>query len=201
MLSSATSHITLIQRTFGQDRATFRNAALAIGGTLCLWGAAKIQIPFYPVPMTMLTFMVLAIGMAFGWRLGAAAITLYLVEGALGLPVFAGTPEKGIGLVYMLGPTGGYLLGCLPAAALCGWLAERGWDRNFPTTPLAMLAGNFVIYGCGLAWLGSLVGWDKPVLAWGLTPFLLGDLMKLALATALLPVAWRFLGRSGFDNN
>jgi biotin transport system substrate-specific component len=201
MLSGLTVYPTLIQRALGPDRAIFRNVALAIGGTLCLWVSAKIQIPFYPVPMTMLTFMVLAIGMAFGWRLGAAAIAVYLVEGAFGLPVFAGTPEKGVGLAYMLGPTGGYLLGCLPAAALCGWLAERGWDRDFAMTALAMFAGNLVIYGFGLAWLGSVVGWDKPVLAWGLTPFLLGDLTKLALVTALLPVAWRLLGRSRFENN
>ena len=201
MAPSATTHPTLIQRTLGPDRATLRNVALAIGGTLCLWASAKIQIPFYPVPLTMLTFMVLTIGMAFGWRLGAATIALYLVEGAVGLPVFSGTPEKGIGLAYMFGPTGGYLLGSLPAAALCGWLAERGWDRNFAPTALAMLAGNLVIYGFGLLWLGSLVGWDKPVLAWGLTPFLLGDLTKLALATALLPVAWRLLGRSHIENN
>jgi biotin transport system substrate-specific component len=201
MLSSAIVYPTLIQRALGPDRAIFRNVALAIGGNLCLWLSAKIQIPFYPVPLTMLTFMVLTIGMAFGWRLGAATIALYLIEGAFGLPVFAGTPEKGIGLAYMLGPTGGYLLGSLPAAVLCGWLAERGWDRNFATTALAMLAGNLVIYGFGLAWLGSVVGWDKPVLAWGLTPFLLGDLTKLALATALLPVAWRFFGRSRLENN
>jgi biotin transport system substrate-specific component len=201
MPSSANPHPTLVQRALGPDRATLRNVAFAVGGSLCLWLSAKIQIPFYPVPLTMLTFMVLAIGMAFGWRLGAAAIALYLVEGALGLPVFSGTPERGVGLAYMVGPTGGYLLGCLPAAALCGWLAERGWDRNFATTALAMLAGNLVIYIFGLAWLGAVVGWDKPVLAWGLTPFLLGDLTKLALATALLPVAWRLLGKSHFDNH
>ncbi|BCH27542.1 hypothetical protein MesoLjLb_73270 [Mesorhizobium sp. L-8-3] len=93
----------------------------------------------------------------------------------------------------MAGPTGGYLIGYLAAAAACGFLAERGWDRRASTTALAMLAGNVLIYVPGLAWLGAVVGWDKPVLAWGLTPFLLGDLVKLALAAALLPLAWQGL--------
>jgi biotin transport system substrate-specific component len=95
----------------------------------------------------------------------------------------------------MLSGTGGYLIGFVLAAALCGWLAERGWDRNVAKTALAMLAGNVVIYVPGLIWLGGLFGWDKPILAWGLTPFILGDLTKLALAAAVLPLAWRWLGR------
>jgi biotin transport system substrate-specific component len=147
------------------------------------------------VPLTMQTFVVLVIGMAYGPRLGTATLVLYLAEGAVGLPVFSGTPEKGIGLAYMMGTTGGYLLGFVLAAALCGWLAERGWDRRMATTALAMLLGNIVIYVPGLLWLGSLLGWDKPILEWGLTPFLYGDLAKLALATAVLPVVWRLVKR------
>jgi len=166
---------------------------LAVVGTLLLTIAAKIQVPFYPVPMTMQTFVVLTLGMAYGWRLGGATLLLYLAEGAVGLPVFAGTPEKGIGIVYMLGGTGGYLVGFVLAAAVCGWLAERGWDRNVATTALAMLAGNVLIYVPGLLWLGILYGWDKPILEWGLTPFILGDLTKLALASAVLPFAWKLL--------
>ncbi|MFQ5466721.1 MAG: biotin transporter BioY, partial [Kiloniellaceae bacterium] len=131
----------------------------------------------------------------YGWRLGAATLLLYLAEGALGLPVFAGAPEKGIGLAYMAGPTGGYLVGFVLAAAACGWLAERGWDRSVAKTAAAMLIGNVIIYVPGLLWLGTLVGWDKPILTWGLTPFLLGDLTKLALAAAVLPAIWKLVRR------
>jgi biotin transport system substrate-specific component len=168
-----------------------RATVLAVLGSLCMWAAAKIQVPFYPVPMTMTTFVILAVGMAYGWRLGAATVLLYLAEGAAGLPVFAGTPEKGIGLAYMAGPTGGYLAGYVLAALACGWLAERGWDRNVVSTALAMLVGNVLIYVPGLLWLGVLFGWDKPILEWGLTPFILGDAAKLALAAIALPLAWK----------
>ncbi len=186
---------TLLQR-FAGETSLLQKAAVVFAGSLLLWASAKVQIPFYPVPLTMQTFAVLAIGAALGWRLGLATVLLYLAEGAAGLPVFAGTPEKGIGLAYMMGPTGGYLLGYLPAAALCGWLAERGWDRSVALTALAMLAGTVMIYLPGLLWLGVVVGWDKPVLAWGLTPFLLGDLLKLGLASAALPLVWRLVGRN-----
>lgn len=192
-MSTAVLHPTLADRVFGAQSSLARQVLLAVGGSLALWASAKIQIPFFPVPLTMQTFMVLVIGMAFGLRLGTATVALYLLQGAIGMPVFAGTPEKGIGLAYMVGPTGGYLLGYLAAAAACGYLAERGWDRRASTTALAMLVGNIFIYVPGLLWLGAVVGWDKPVLAWGLTPFLLGDLVKLALATAVLPLAWQGL--------
>ncbi|NQU58912.1 MAG: biotin transporter BioY [Rhodospirillales bacterium] len=173
----------------------FRGTALAVAGSLLIWICAKIQVPFYPVPMTMTTFAVLAIGMAYGWRLGAATVVLYLAEGAMGLPVFSGTPEKGVGLAYMLGGTGGYLIGFVLAAACVGWLAERGWDKNVLSTALAMLVGNVLIYAPGLLWLGTLFGWDKPILAWGLTPFVMGDLAKLALAAAMMPLFWKLFGR------
>ena len=197
MAQHATLYPTLASAVWPSEKtsAIVRNVILAIGGTALLTIAAKIQVPFYPVPMTMQTFVVLALGMAYGWRLGGATLILYLAEGAVGLPVFAGTPEKGIGLAYMLGGTGGYLIGFVLAAAVCGWLAERGWDRSVAKTALAMLAGNAIIYLPGLVWLGGLYGWDKPILEWGLTPFILGDLTKLALAAAVLPLAWRWLGR------
>ncbi len=168
-----------------------RQFLLVLIGSAAIWLSAKIQVPFYPVPMTMQTFVVLGLGMAYGWRLAGLTVLLYLAQGALGLPVFAGTPEKGIGLAYMLGSTGGYLLGYLPAVVVCGWLAERGWDRNVGATALAMLIGNALIYVPGLLWLGALFGWDKPILEWGLFPFILGDLTKLALAAAILPLIWR----------
>lgn len=172
-----------------------RQLLLAAAGSALLALSAKVQIPFYPVPLTMQTFVVLAIGMAFGWRLGALTVLLYLAEGAAGLPVFAGTPAKGIGLAYMLGPTGGYLFGFVIAAAACGYLAERGWDRRASTTFAAMCIGNLLIYACGLVWLGAAVGWDKPLLAWGLLPFLPGDALKIALAVIALPGAWKAINR------
>lgn len=172
-----------------------RVTLLTVVGSLIIWQAAKIQIPFYPVPMTMGSFAILIIGMAYGWRLGTATVFLYLAEGLMGLPVFAGTPEKGIGLAYMLGGTGGYLVGYLLAAASVGALAARGWDKNILTTALAMFIGNALIYIPGLLWLGILFGWDSPIIQWGLTPFLFGDLVKLALAAALMPLTWKLYSR------
>ena len=197
MKASSGSYPTFFDAVWDWDgsRRIARNLVLVIAGTMVLTLSARIAVPFYPVPMTMQTFVVLVLGMAYGWRLGVATMALYLVEGAFGLPVFAGTPERGLGLAYMLGPTGGYLLGFVIAAAVCGWLAERGWGRTMVSTCGAMAIGNALIYGPGLLWLGSVVGWDKPVLQWGLTPFLLGDLAKLALAVLLLPLAWRLVKR------
>lgn len=194
-MKTLTQHPDTLAAALWQGADTLpRNAVLALAGSIALCVSAKVQVPFYPVPMTMQPLVVLMVGMAFGWRLGAATVLLYLAEGALGLPVFAGTPEKGIGLAYMAGPTGGYLLGFVFAAALAGWLAERGFDRNVMLTAVAMLLGNAVIYIPGLLWLGAVVGWDKPVLEWGLTPFLLGDATKLALAALLMPMLWKLPG-------
>ena len=176
-----------------------RNLTLAFAGAILLTLSAKFAVPFYPVPLTMQTFAVLGIGMVYGSRLGAFTVLLYLFAGAAGLPVFAGTPEKGIGLAYMMGPTGGYLAGFVLAAMLTGWLAERGWDRKISTTFLAMVAGNAVIYLFGIVWLGSIVGWDKPVFAWGMTPFLVGDLFKIILAMIVVPGAWKLLNTKSSD--
>ncbi len=181
-----------------QDSAkVLRAVVLAFVGTMLIAISAKIQIPFYPVPMTMQTFVILCIGMAYGWRLGGATVLLYLAEGASGLPVFAGTPAKGIGIAYMMGPTGGYLLGFLAAAVAVGWLAEKGWDRNIVRTIAAMVLGTAIIFAPGLLWLGTVIGWEKPVLALGLTPFLWGAVFKISLAAAVLPLAWKILGRKG----
>jgi biotin transport system substrate-specific component len=177
----------------GNQLSILRQITLAVVGSLLIAIASKIQVPFYPVPMTLQTLMVLTIGMAYGWRLAIATLVLYLLEGAVGLPVFAGTPEKGIGLSYMLGGTGGYLIGFVIAAGCCGLLAERGWDRSPLTTAATMLIGNGLIYVPGLLWLGSLYGWDKPILEWGLIPFLFGDLIKIVLASCMIPIIWRFL--------
>jgi biotin transport system substrate-specific component len=177
----------------GNQLSILHQISLAVVGSLLIAIASKIQVPFYPVPMTLQTLMVLTIGMAYGWRLAIATLVLYLLEGAVGLPVFAGTPEKGIGLSYMLGGTGGYLIGFVIAAGCCGLLAERGWDRSPLTTAATMLIGNGLIYVPGLLWLGSLYGWDKPILEWGLIPFLFGDMIKIVLASCMMPIIWRFL--------
>ncbi len=184
---------TLAQTAWATDKTLVRSITLAVLGSVALWISAKISIPFWPVPLTMQTLVVLMIGMAFGTRLGVATVFLYLAEGAVGLPVFSGTPEKGIGLAYMMGTTGGYLVGFVLAVGMVGYLAERGWDRTPQTTAAAMLIGNIVIYIPGLLWLGSVVGWDKPVIAWGLTPFLAGDALKLILAAFLMPTLWKLL--------
>ena len=184
---------TLAKTLLPIDNAVVRNLILAIVGSLALWVSAKLSIPFWPVPLTMQTLVVLVIGMAFGARLGAATVLLYLAEGAVGLPVFSGTPEKGLGLAYMMSTTGGYLVGFVLAAGAVGFLAERGWDRSPVKTALAMVLGNILIYMTGLLWLGTIVGWDKPVLAWGLTPFLAGDAVKIAAAAVLMPLVWRLV--------
>jgi biotin transport system substrate-specific component len=168
--------------------AALRWALLAILGSIFIALCSQIFVPTQPVPITMQTFAVLLIGAAYGWRLGAATVALYLLEGAVGLPVFA---EMKAGYPVLLGPTGGYLVGFVFAAALVGWLAERRWDRNVILTGAAMILGNLVIYALGLAWLWKFVG-DK-VLELGLLPFLLGDALKIALAMAVLPAAWKIV--------
>ncbi|MCO5164105.1 MAG: biotin transporter BioY [Mesorhizobium sp.] len=169
--------------------------ALVLAGTTLLALSAKISVPFFPVPMTFQSLVVLLIGAAFGPRLGALTLAAYLVEGAAGLPVFAGTPEKGIGIAYMVGPTGGFLLGFLLAATLVGWMVGQGAGRSVWAAALVVLAGSVAVYMPGLLWLGAVVGWDKPVLEWGLYPFLYGDALKLVIASLALPVVAGRLSR------
>lgn len=175
-------------------RISVLDALTVLAASIVLSLSAKISVPFYPVPLTMQTFVVIGLGLALGPTRGLAAVLLYLAEGAAGLPVFAGTPEKGIGLAYMMGPTGGYLLGYVPAVILAGWLAERGWDRNPLTAMLAALLAGAIIYIPGLLWLGSVIGFDKPVLQFGLIPFIPGDIAKALLAALVFPAAWKWLG-------
>ena len=184
-----------------------RMVALVVGGTFVMSMSAKLHVPFWPVPMTMQTFATLVIGMAYGWRLAGVTILLYLAEGALGLPVFSGTPERGIGLAYMTGPTGGFLLGFALAAVAAGWLAEQGWDRRVITTAAGLAIANLLIYVPGVAWLALWYGGAgasflpegatavDAAFQSGLIPFLPGDILKLALATAVLPLAWWKVGR------
>ena len=137
---------------------------ISILGTLLLTVSAKIKIPFYPVPMTMQTFAVLLMGVTFGWKIGVATISLYLVEGIIGLPVFAGTPEKGVGIIYFVGPTMGYLLGFLVAVYFAGSLK---YEKGIVNTFLKLLFSVSFIYILGLIWLGTLIGWDKPIFKLG----------------------------------
>ena len=167
---------------------------LVVAGSLLIALAAQVAVPlpWSPVPVTGQTFAVLLIGAAFGGRLGAATVALYLAEGLAGLPVFA--PGGPVGPARFLGPTGGYLLGFVAAAYVVGTLAERGWDRRLVTAALAMLLGEVVIYAFGLAGLARFVPADRLLTA-GLLPFIPGDLVKLALAALALPTAWRLVGR------
>ncbi len=169
-------------------------AALVVGGSLLLWLSAKVQVPFWPVPMTLQVMALFAIAATFGLRLGLATVALYVMEGALGLPVFAGTPEKGIGLAYMMGPTGGYIVGFLLMAAVVGWLADRSWSRHPLKLFIAGLIGLALVYLPGLAWLAQFVGTDK-ALTFGFWPFILGDLVKLAVVALAIPAAWKLKRR------
>ena len=145
--------------------------------------SAKLKIPFYPVPMTMQTFVVLLIGACFGWKLGGAIIIFYLLEGIVGLPVFSGTPEKGSGIVYFVGPTMGYLLGFLFAAVLCGIFK---FDKNIVLNFLKLVLSVSIIYLLGVIWLGTLIGWDKPIINLGIKPFLLAELFKMTLLSIII---------------
>ena len=153
---------------------------VALIGSIILAISSKIRIPFYPVPMTMQTLIVLIIGIGFGWKLGLATVTLYLFEGIIGLPVFSGTPEKGFGLVYFTGPTMGYLLGFIIAVCVSGKFI---YDDNMVKTFFKLFFATSFIYFLGMAWLGSLIGWDKPIFQMGAKPFLLAELFKILIAT------------------
>ena len=151
-------------------------------GSILLTISSKIKIPFYPVPMTMQTFVVLFLGMSFGYRVGLATVSLYLVEGIIGLPVFSNSPEKGVGFVYFTGPTMGYLIGFLFATFLAGYFNFKG---NILNNFIKLLISVSTIYILGVFWLGSLIGWDKPIIQLGVTPFLLAELFKITILTLL----------------
>mgnify|MGYP001055803115 CR=1 FL=1 len=171
-----------------------KQVAMVVLGIAVLAIAAKIKIPMWPVPMTMGTFAVLTIGAAYGPMLGLTTILGYLIIGALGFDVFAGSSAEAYGLTYMMGGTGGYLVGYVLATLALGYAARAGWDRSMGKMALAMLLGNVIIYLPGVAWLGVLYGFDQPIVQWGLTPFLIGDALKLGLAALLLPAIWKMVG-------
>ena len=187
----------VLVEAFGTPSGAIRiakQAALVVLGIAALAILAKVKIPMWPVPVTMGTFGVLALGAAYGPRLGLVTILGYMIIGALGFDVFAGSSAENFGLTYMMGGTGGYLLGYVFATLALGWAARAGWDRSVAKMALAMLIGNALIYVPGLLWLGQLYGWDQPILQWGLTPFLLGDALKLMLAALLVPALWKMIG-------
>jgi|TARA_B100000965_G_scaffold363676_1_gene346656 Uncharacterized conserved protein len=161
-------------------------------GSILLTLSAKFKIPFYPVPMTMQTFVVLFLGLAFGYKIGIATVTLYLLEGIIGLPVFANSPEKGVGIIYFTGPTMGYLIGFLLAVYSAGVHKDLINFSNYKyinilTVFSSLLVSVSFIYILGLVWLGYLIGWDKPIFKLGAQPFLLAELFKLFLLSALYP--------------
>ena len=151
-------------------------------GTVFLTISAKLKIPFYPVPMTMQTFVVLFLGLAFGYKIGLATTGLYLLEGIIGIPVFSNSPEKGVGLIYFTGPTMGYLVGFLLATFFAGYL---NFKKNIFIIFCKLVFAVSTIYLLGALWLGVLIGWDKPILQLGVTPFLLAELFKICLLALL----------------
>ena len=168
-------------KNFTQSKL-IKNLFIALIGSILLAISAKIKIPFYPVPMTMQTFVVLLLGVSFGYKIAVATVGLYLLEGILGLPVFSNSPEKGIGIVYFTGPTMGYLIGFLFASFFAGYL---NFKTNIFLIFLKLIFSVSFIYIFGIIWLGTLIGWDKPVIQLGATPFLLAELLKILLLTFL----------------
>ena len=151
-------------------------------GTMALTVSAKLKIPFYPVPMTMQTFVVLFLGLAYGYKIGLATVSIYLLEGIIGIPVFSNSPEKGVGLIYFTGPTMGYLIGFLTAVFFSGYLNLKD---NFFIVFSKLVFSVSTIYLFGVLWLGTLIGWDKPILELGVMPFLFAELFKICLLAIL----------------
>lgn len=176
---------------------------LVLGGTLILAISAKIKVPFYPVPMTLQTFAVMALAAAYGSRLAVLTVLAYLLEGALGLPVFTNTPPAVAGPLYFLGPTGGFLIGFILLALIVGSATDRGWDRSIPKLFAAMVVADVVVFALGFAWLawfaqlssgGQGLGVEAAFMN-GVVPFLLADLLKIALAAMAIPAAWSLFDR------
>ena len=166
----------------------FKNIILILFGTLLLTFSSKIQVPFWPVPMTMQTFIVFIIAMAYGWKLSFLTLIAYLIEGALGLPVFA----KGGGLLYLIGPTSGYLYGMTIAAAVIGYFADLGYGKSITKCIMPLLFGTIIIFICGIGYLSSIIGFEKAIVA-GLLPFIPSELFKIALAVFIIPTIWKYI--------
>tara|TARA_Y100001960_G_C14721557_1_gene852671 strand:- start:1316 stop:1891 length:576 start_codon:yes stop_codon:yes gene_type:complete len=167
--------------------AILKNIILILLGTIILTISAKIQIPFWPVPMTMQTYVVLVIGMIYGFKLGFLTLLTYLIEGALGIPVFA----KGGGLIYLTGPTAGYLYGMLIASGVIGYYSERGLVKSSIDAILPLILGTNIIFICGVGYLGSIIGYEKALIA-GLLPFIPSEFFKIALALCTIGLLWKY---------
>ena len=161
-----------------QNNKIIKKAIIVFLGTILLTISAKVKIPFYPVPMTMQTFVVIFLGMCFGYKLGLATVALYLIEGIVGIPVFSNSPEKGVGMIYFTGPTMGYLLGFIIAVYVVG---KFNFNKNYLLNFIKIFFSVLPIYVLGLIWLGILIGWDKPIFDLGAKPFLLAELFKIFL--------------------
>ena len=166
------------------NQKILKNFLIVVLGSILLTVSAKIKIPFYPVPMTMQTFTIILVGASFGYKIGLATVSIYLLEGIIGLPVFSNSPEKGTGLVYFTGPTMGYLLGFLGAVFFAGYFK---YNKNTFLNFIKIVFSVFTIYLLGLVWLGYLIGWDKPIFKLGAEPFLLAELLKVIILTILVP--------------
>ena len=183
-----TTFATLFGRT--GEQTLIQKAVLVLLGSALLAVSAKVQVPFWPVPMTMQTLVVLLIGAHAGTRLAGLTVLAYLLEGAVGLPVFS----TGAGLAFMAGPTGGYLVGFLVSALLVSFAVERGFTRSLPAALAVFVVGDLAILGLGVAWLSTLIGFEKALMV-GVLPFLPAEALKIALATASMPLVRRFTAR------
>lgn len=194
---------------FGADEGAalwLRRFAMIVLGVALLWLSAKVKVMTEPVPVTLQTLAIMTLAMAYGARMGVATVLAYLALGAMGEPVFANTPERGLGLSYMFGPTGGYLIGFAVATLTVGALSDRGWDRSILTAIAAMAGGLVALYLPGVLWLGygfpitamgadfSGIGLAKAI-EFGAAPFIVADAVKVALAAVLFPMTWKLLGR------
>ena len=171
----------LIKQNF--QSKIIRSFLVIILGSIALAISAKIKIPFYPVPMTMQTFVVLFLGLGFGYKIGILTVSLYLLEGIIGLPVFSNSPERGIGLAYFTGPTMGYLIGFLSACYFASYIKQKD---NLIKVFIKLLLAVSTIYLLGVLWLGTLIGWDKPIFNLGVKPFLLAEIFKVILLSLLV---------------
>jgi biotin transport system substrate-specific component len=165
-----------------------KNIVLIIFGSFLLAVSSKVQVPFWPVPMTMQTFVVFLIGMSYGWKLSFLTLIAYILEGDLGLPVFA----TGAGFAYLMGPTAGYIYGMLLAAIVIGFLSEKGFSNTYFMSLVSLLIGSVIIFTLGVGYLGSIIGYDKAI-NFGLLPFIPSELFKIALAVALIPSLSKFI--------
>ena len=190
MRVSTETQPTLLSATWpAAQKSAIRIVTLVIVGAALLTLSAKVNIPFYPVPMTMQTFVVLFLGIALGSKIGALSVIFYLLEGILGLPVFSNSPEKGIGIVYFTGPTMGYLIGFIFSVYLIGYFNLK---KNFIEILFKLIISVSIIYLLGFIWLGTLIGWDKPIFDLGVKPFLLAELLKMLILTFLVKYLLKF---------